>query len=93
MWQDTALSIINFGFVLTLIPAIVRNHRLKDVEGQSFATYISTSILLTITAYLFLTLDLLLSSIATVGTAITWYILLFQKIRYSSKEQYRGEKR
>jgi len=83
VWQDTALSIINFGFILTLIPAIVQNYKNKDVKGQSLLTYVSTAILLSIMAYLFLTLELWLSSVATAGTAVTWYILLYQKIVYS----------
>ncbi len=83
VWQDTALSIINFGFILTLIPAIVQNYKNKDVKGQSLLTYVSTAILLSIMAYLFFTLDLWLSSVATAGTAVTWYILLYQKIVYS----------
>jgi hypothetical protein len=83
VWQDTALSIINFGFILTLMPAIIQNYKNKDVKGQSFTTYVSTAILLSIMAYLFSTLELWLSSIATAGTAITWYILLYQKIVYS----------
>ena len=85
MWQDTLLGVINFGFVITLLPAIIRNYRLKNVEGQSLATYVSTSVLLTIMSLIFITLDLLLSAVATAGTAVTRYILLYQKIRYSSK--------
>jgi len=83
VWQDTALSIINFGFILTLIPAIFQNYKNKNVKGQSFVTYVSTAVLLSIMAYLFLTLELWLSSVATAGTAVTWYILLYQKIVYS----------
>jgi uncharacterized membrane protein YidH (DUF202 family) len=83
VWQDTALSIINFGFILTLIPAIIHNYKNQDVKGQSVITYVSTAILLSFMAYLFLTLELWLSSVATAGTAVTWYILLYQKIVYS----------
>jgi hypothetical protein len=83
VWQDTALSIVNFGFIITLIPAIIQNYKDKDVKGQSFITYISTAILLSFMSYLFFTLELWLSSLATAGTAITWYILLYQKIVYS----------
>jgi uncharacterized membrane protein YidH (DUF202 family) len=83
VWQDTALSIINFGFILTLIPAIIQNYKNKDVKGQSLITYVSTAVLLSIMAYLFLTLELWLSSVATAGTAVTWYILLYQKVVYS----------
>jgi len=85
MWQDTALSIINFAFILTLIPAIIQNFRLKEVKGQSIITYSSTAILLTIMSYIFYTLDLALSALATGGTAVTWYILLGQKIHYSRR--------
>ena len=83
MWQDTALSVINFGFILTLIPAIVKNFWDKDVGSQSMLTYVSTAVLLTIMSFIFWTLDLLLSAVATAGTAVTWYILLSQKIMYS----------
>jgi len=85
MWQDPALSIINFAFVLTLTPAILQNFKLKEVKGQSILTYSSTSILLTIMCYIFFTLNMNLSSIATAGTAIAWYILWGQKIYYTKK--------
>ena len=80
MWQDTALTVINFLFILTLIPAIVRNFRLKDVKSQSFYTYGSTAILLTVMSFIFFTLEFLLTTLSTCGTAITWYILTYQKI-------------
>jgi len=86
MWQDTALSVINFGFILTLIPAIYNNYKIKDVGAQSLLTYVSTAALLTIMSYIFLTLDLWLSAVATAGTAVTWYILLSQKLLYTSKK-------
>lgn len=82
VWQDTALSIINFGFILTLIPAIIQNYKNRDVKGQSVLTYVSTAVLLSFMSYLFFSLELWLSSVATLGTAITWYILLYQRIMY-----------
>ena len=85
MWQDTALTVINFLFILTLIPAIARNYRLKDVKSQSLYTYGSTAILLTVMSFVFFTLEFLLTTLSTCGTAITWYILTYQKIKYSSK--------
>lgn len=87
MWQDTALSVINFGFILTLIPAIIRNYRLKDVAGQSIVTYVSTAVLLSVMSFIFLSLELLWSAVATAGTAVTWYILLAQKIMYDSNKE------
>jgi len=85
MWQDIVISLINFGFIVTAIPAIVRNYQLKDVKGQSLSMYLSTSLLLTIMAGVFLTLDLMLSCLSTAGTGIMWFILTYQKIKYDKK--------
>jgi len=84
-WQDIILTIINFGFIITVIPAIVRNYQLKDVRGQSLLMYISTTILLAAVAYIFLTLDLFLSSLSTAGSAFMWIALTYQKIKYDKK--------
>ena len=83
-WQDVALTIINFGFMVNAIPAILRNYQHKEAESQSLSMYLSTAILLTIMAYVFLTLDMLLSCVSTAGTGIMWYILTYQKINYSN---------
>jgi len=85
MWQDSALAIINFGFILTLIPAIFRNYKLKDTNSQSLYTCLPTALLLTIMAFIFITIPLIYSSITTGGTAIAWYILTYQKFKYSLK--------
>jgi hypothetical protein len=39
--------------------------------------------LLTVMAYVFFTIDMVLSSLSTAGTGIMWYILTYQKIIYS----------
>jgi hypothetical protein len=83
MWQDTALTLINFSFIITLIPAIIRNYRLKNVESQSLLTYAFTALLLTLMSFIFYTLDLHLTMISTLGTALTWYLLTYQKITYT----------
>jgi hypothetical protein len=82
-WQDLVLTIINFGFMVTAIPAIMRNYRLKEAKSQSLSMYLSTAVLLTVMAYVFFTLDMLLSSVSTAGTGIMWYILTYQKVQYS----------
>jgi len=82
-WQDLVLTIINFGFMVTAIPAIMRNYQLKEAKSQSLSMYLSTAVLLTVMAYVFFTLDMLLSSVSTAGTGIMWYILTYQKIIYS----------
>jgi hypothetical protein len=83
IWQDLALTVINFLFILTLVPAIVRNIRLKEVHGQSLYTALPTAVLLVIMAWVFYTLELYLSCLSTAGTAVMWSILAYQKIKYS----------
>jgi hypothetical protein len=82
-WQDLVLTVINFGFMVTAIPAVMRNYQLKEAKSQSLSMYLSTAVLLTVMAYVFFTLDMLLSSVSTAGTGIMWYILTYQKIIYS----------
>jgi len=82
MWQDIALSLINSGFIITLIPAIIRNYRVKDASSQSLTTYLSTAILLTVMLIIYFSLDLYLSGLTTTGTALMWYMLTYQKIKY-----------
>jgi hypothetical protein len=82
-WQDLVLTVINFGFMVTAIPAIMRNYQLKEAESQSLSMYLSTAVLLTVMAYVFFTLDMLLSGVSTAGTGIMWYILTYQKVQYS----------
>jgi hypothetical protein len=82
-WQDVALTAINFGFMITAIPAILRNYQLKESKSQSLSMYLSTAVLLTIMAYVFFTLDLMLSCLSTAGTGVMWFILTYQKIKYS----------
>ena len=54
-WQDLVLTIINFGFMVTAIPAIMRNYQLKEAKSQSLSMYLSTAVLLTVMAYVFFT--------------------------------------
>jgi hypothetical protein len=82
-WQDFVLTFINFGFMVTAIPAILRNYKIKEAKSQSLSMYIATAILLSVMAYVFFTLDMLLSSLSTAGTGIMWYILTYQKVIYS----------
>ena len=82
-WQDFVLTFINFGFMITAVPAILRNFQLKEAKSQSLSMYLSTAILLSVMAYVFFTLDMLLSCISTAGTGFMWFILTYQKIRYS----------
>lgn len=82
-WQDIVLSAINFGFIVTVVPAVIRNYQFKEVKSQSLLMYLSTAVLLTVMAYVFSTLNLYMSSASTLGTGIMWFILTAQKILYS----------
>jgi hypothetical protein len=83
LWQDFALTAINFGFIFTLIPALIKNYQEKEVGSQSFLMYFSTSVLLVIMAYVFFTLRLDLSCISTAGTGVMWFLLTYQKVIYT----------
>ncbi|KYK24264.1 hypothetical protein AYK25_00025 [Thermoplasmatales archaeon SM1-50] len=83
LWQDFVLTFINFGFIITAIPAILRNYQHKEAKSQSLSMYLATALLLSVMAYVFFTLDMLLSCLSTAGTGIMWYILTYQKVIYS----------
>ena len=82
-WQDIVLTVINFGFMVTAIPAIYRNYQHKEAKSQSLTMYLTTAVLLSVMAYVFFTLGMLMSALSTAGTGIMWYILTYQKIIYS----------
>lgn len=82
-WQDFVLTFINFGFMITAVPAIIRNYHHKEAKSQSLSMYLVTAILLSVMAYVFLTLDMILSCLSTAGTGIMWFILTYQKVIYS----------
>ena len=82
-WQDIVLTVINFGFMVTAIPAVIRNYQLKEARSQSLTMYLATAVLLSVMAYVFFTLNMLMSALSTAGTGIMWYILTYQKIKYS----------
>jgi multisubunit Na+/H+ antiporter MnhB subunit len=84
MWQNLALSIINLFFILTLLPAIIRNYKLKDTHTQSLLAYLLTGFLLAFMSLIMYTVpDLSLSSISTAAATVPWFILAYQKIKYS----------
>ncbi len=69
--------------MITAIPAIIRNYQVKEAKSQSLSMYLATAVLLTVMAYVFFTLDLFYSCISTAGTGLMWFVLTFQKIKYS----------
>ncbi len=85
MWQDTALTLINFVFIATVLPAIILNYKTKNATGQSLIMYLATALLLVLMALVFQTLNLFWSMISTLGNAIVWTILTLQRLTYNKK--------
>jgi len=83
MWQDPALSLINFIFIATVLPALILNYKTKNTQGQSLIMYLSTALLLILMAAIFYTLGLVWSMISTLGNAFVWSILTAQRLRYN----------
>jgi hypothetical protein len=87
MWQDPALTVINFIFIATVLPAIILNYRTKDASGQSLIMYLSTSMLLILMALIFYTLNLTWTFISTLGNAVVWTILTYQRLVYVNRRK------
>jgi len=83
MWQDPALTLINFIFIATVLPALILNYKTKNTQGQSLIMYLSTSLLLILMAYIFLSLNLFWSMVSTLGNALVWSLLTLQRLRYN----------
>lgn len=72
-WQDLAITIGSIIFIIALIPSVMS----KDKPALS--TSIMTGSVLTVFAFVYLTLSLWFSAIVTAGTAALWLLLAVQK--------------
>lgn len=76
IWQDYVFLFGSFVFILTLIPTMVRNSKIPR------STSIPTSLILSIFAITFLTIDLELSFVGNSLLASIWvYIAVFRSIK------------
>jgi len=78
-WQDLVFFAGSWIFIISLIPTI------RGKQKPEFSTSVTTTIILLIFSISYLTLGLLLSAIATVGTATCWGILAYQRSKQPKK--------
>jgi ABC-type multidrug transport system permease subunit len=75
-WQDVALAIINFLLWIALVPTLL-NH----ADKPDYRTSLMTGLLLSGVAFIISTLGLWLAASIISLSAITWFVLLYQKWR------------
>ena len=75
IWQDAVLSAGGLVFSIAMIPTIVGK------DKPALITSVSTAIVLTAFVFTYATLELWFAMSTTGLTALTWYIVTFQKIR------------
>ncbi len=78
-WQDLIFSVGSWIFIVSLIPTI------RGKQKPELSTSVVTTIVLVFFAISYLTLGLLLSALATLGTATCWGILVYQRFMQSKK--------
>lgn len=81
MWQDWAIAIIQWVFVVALIPTI------RDpLAKPKFSSSLLTAVLLTAMSGTFVTLELWNGAFSSLAIAIAWYILAFQRWKIDNKK-------
>jgi hypothetical protein len=79
VWQDYVLMLGGMILWISIIPMI------KAKEKPPFLTSIPTSVTLTIFVVCLVTLHLYIAAFSTSGTAIFWWILVFQRAKPASR--------
>jgi len=74
-WQDIVMSIGQWIFIIALLPAIIGK------DKPPWMTSLLTAVVLSVFAFIFLTLDMIMSAISGSATALCWWILLVQVIK------------
>ena len=85
MIQDYILSIIGILFSISLIPMIITVVKTKITKNLSMISLIVTSFGLLTMAFTFLTMKCYFTFIVNLLTSLSWFILLFLKIKYFKK--------
>lgn len=75
LWQDWVISIGQLGLVAALIPTI------RGKDKPALLTSIVTGLILATFAFTFFTLSLWTSSVTSIISAASWFLLAFQKYR------------
>jgi hypothetical protein len=79
-WRDIFLSVGQYIFVLALLPSVFGKNK------PAFTSSLLTGSVLGMFAFIYWTLGLWSSVIATSAVAITWFILAWQKYTEEKKE-------
>jgi len=84
IWQDWVFSIGSWIFVIALIPTI------RGGSKPALSTSLLTGSILAIFAITYFSLELWLSTVSTIATATSWYILAWQKYNSDHKKHDKG---
>ena len=81
LWQDLVIMVVVIVFTVSLIPQV--HHGYKKKKGLiTLATSVPTTIGLFVLSFVYSTLDLYLSAIISLFTAIIWLIMVIQRLKY-----------
>ncbi|MDP2734609.1 MAG: hypothetical protein Q8P12_00185 [bacterium] len=80
-WQDIVISIGQWVLLIALIPSVTSK------DKPALATSVLTGLVLTLFAFTFFTLSLLLSGASAALVAATWFLLAGQKYRQTRHKE------
>lgn len=83
IWQDIVISIVQWTFVLTLLPSVFSS------DKPALATSVLTGILLTTLAATFATIPLWNATVSSAAVGVVWFVLAYQKYRLNRQEKSR----
>lgn len=80
-YQDIIIAIVNICFIYALVPQVYYGFKMKK-PFVTFQTSVITFLGLVVLTFVFLSLDLILSTVAALFSSICWYLLLVQRVVY-----------
>jgi uncharacterized protein with PQ loop repeat len=84
MWQDIGLSVVVILFNVALVPQIIYGARAKR-KTIATSTALLTSLGAAFISYIYFSLKLYTSAGIQLASAILWFVLLMQSIKYRKK--------
>jgi uncharacterized protein with PQ loop repeat len=84
MWQDIGLSVVVILFNIALVPQIIYGAKTKR-KTIATSTALLTSAGAAFIAYIYFSLNLYTSAGIQLASAILWFVLLMQSIKYVKK--------
>ena len=74
IWQDYAITVIQIGFSLALMPALF-----SQQKPDPWTCFLTGSLLLAMSVVIF-TLDIIFGAVTTFAISMLWFILLWQSL-------------